>query len=47
MLKSDHRGLSNSKVKFKWVVVVVVGGGGGWYEVILVTVRFKQESFFI
>ena len=30
MLKSDHRGLRNSKVKFMWVVGGwwVVGGGG-------------------
>ena len=34
MLKSDHRGLRNSKVKFRWVGG---GGGGWWYEVIIVT----------
>ena len=26
MLRSDHRGLRNSKVKLMWVGVVVVGG---------------------
>ena len=31
MLRSDHRGLRNSKVKLMWWVVVVVGGGGGWW----------------
>ena len=29
-LKSDHRGLRNSKEKFMWVVV----GGGGWWVVV-------------
>ena len=28
-LKSDHRGLRNSKEKFMWVVGGGVGGGGG------------------
>ena len=35
MLRSDHRELRNSKVKFMWWWWVVVGGG--WYMVILVT----------
>ena len=45
MLRSDHRGLRNSKVKLMWWVV---GGGGGGcigQRPILLLLRAEIESF--
>ena len=46
MLKSDHRGLRNSKEKFMWVV----GGGGGWVvgvPMIIVTRDFIEIALLL